>query len=66
MKLMKMDERGCRDLQTEVEKFDTDGAVLMPQKRNITAEDFFRTCDAAGLSDFALDRSDNVILQPKG
>ena len=29
------------------------------------AKDFFRACDEAGLSDFTLDRSDNVILQPK-
>lgn len=55
-------------------RFDTDsvsirayrgGVLLMPLKRRATAEDFFRVCDAAGLSDFALDRSDNVILQPK-
>ena len=37
----------------------------MPLKRRATAEDFFRACDEAGLSDFALDRSDNVILAPK-
>lgn len=55
-------------------RFDTDsvsirayrgGVLLMPLKRRATAEDFFWVCDAAGLSDFALDRSDNVILRPK-
>ena len=55
-------------------RFDTDsvsirayrgGVLLMPLKRRATAEDFFQACDAAGLSDFALDRSDNIILQPK-
>ena len=55
-------------------RFDTDsvtirayrgGVLLMPVKRKATAEDFFRACDAAELSDFALDRLDNVVLQSK-
>ena len=55
-------------------RFDTDsvsirayrgGVLLMPVRRKATAEDFFRACDAAGLSDFALDRSDNVVLPSK-
>ena len=41
------------------------GLLLMPVKAGATVEDFFRACDAADLSDFSLDRSDNVVLNAK-